>query len=68
MPAGLPPAAIATRHSDPLPLQPPAPTVNLLLNITQPLMKQTGQLRWALNNVAGQVTPPCTALLDLVYE
>lgn len=48
--------------------QPPEPTLQLLLNITQPLMRQTGQLRWALNNVAGQVTPPCTALLDLVYE
>ena len=31
----------------------PAATLNMLLNITQPLMKQTGQLRWAMNNVAG---------------
>lgn len=31
-------------------------------------MSQTGQLRWGLNNVAGQITPSCDALLDLVYE
>ncbi|KAL4428183.1 hypothetical protein ABPG75_002272 [Micractinium tetrahymenae] len=36
-------------------LQVPNATVSLLLNITQPLMEQTGQIRWALNNVAGQV-------------
>lgn len=50
------------------PVQPPEPTLELLLNITQPLMRQTGQLRWALNNVAGQVTPACQPLLDLIYE
>lgn len=33
----------------------PNATVSLLINITQPLMEQTGQIRWALNNVAGQV-------------
>ncbi|KAI3433825.1 hypothetical protein D9Q98_003629 [Chlorella vulgaris] len=46
---------------------PPA-TLTVLLNITQPLMNQTGQLRWAINNVAMQSPPPCEALLDLVYE
>jgi L-ascorbate oxidase len=46
---------------------PPA-TLTMLLNITQPLMNQTGQLRWAINNVAMQSPPPCEALLDLVYE
>lgn len=60
-------------NNAPLPLaalcpQAPSPTLNLLLNITQPLMRQTGQLRWAINNVAGQVTPPCNALLDLVKK
>ncbi|KAI7841690.1 hypothetical protein COHA_004557 [Chlorella ohadii] len=46
----------------------PDATLSMLLNITQPLMNQTGQLRWAINNVAGQVTPPCQALLDLVKK
>jgi len=46
----------------------PDATLRLQLNITQPLMKQTGQIRWAMNNVAGQVPPPCDALLDLVKE
>ena len=50
------------------PPQVPAPTLDMRLNITQPLMRQTGQLRWAINNVAGQVTPPCNALLDLVKK
>lgn len=31
----------------------PDATLSMLLNITQPLMNQTGQLRWAINNVAG---------------
>lgn len=48
--------------------QVPAATLDLRINITQPLMHQTGQLRWALNNVAGQVPAPCTPLLDLLYE
>lgn len=38
-------------------LQMPPATLNMLLNITQPLMKQTGQLRWAMNNVAGGYGP-----------
>jgi L-ascorbate oxidase len=49
-------------------LQVPAPTVKLHINITQPLMNQTGQLRWALNNIASQLPTPCEPLLDLVYK
>ncbi|GAB4813291.1 hypothetical protein N2152v2_000337 [Parachlorella kessleri] len=43
----------------------PEPTVKLFINLTQPLLP-TGQLRWALNNVAYTKNPPCTPLLDLV--
>lgn len=46
----------------------PAATLSLTLNITQPLMRQTGQLRWAMNNVASQQPTPCQPLLDLVHE
>ena len=47
------------------PPQVPNPTVRLLLNMTQPLLQQTGQIRWAIN-VAHMQTPPCTALLRLL--
>ena len=40
--------------------------MRLQLNITQPLMGQTGQLRWALNNVVNLKAPPCEPLLDLL--
>ena len=46
---------------------PPA-TVHLQLNITQPVLRQSGQIRWAIDNVAGQYLAPCQPLLDLVYE
>ena len=45
-------------------LRPPATTaapVNLA--ITQPLLKETGQIRWAFNNVATGGTPGCGAYL-----
>ncbi|KAL3136665.1 hypothetical protein ABBQ38_005906 [Trebouxia sp. C0009 RCD-2024] len=35
--------------------------------ITQPLLNQTGQLRWALNNRANTETPSCDAKLSLVH-
>ena len=47
------------------PVQVPEPTVKLFINLTQPLLP-TGQLRWALNNVAYTKNPPCSPLLDLV--
>eukprot|EP00884_Botryococcus_braunii_P009161 jgi/Botrbrau1/18246/Bobra.0844s0001.1 len=47
-------------------LRPPDATRTLLLNNTQPLLT-TGQLRWALNNVAAQLTPSCTSFLDNAY-
>ncbi len=49
-------------------MQVPNATLSLGINITQPLMQQTGQIRWALNNVAGQFPTPCESLLDLVYR
>lgn len=50
-------------------LQVPNATVSLQLNITQPLMEQTGQIRWAINNVAGQVSShlPSQLLPHLPY-
>lgn len=47
-------------------MQVPAANVQVQLNITQPLMNQTGQLRWALNNVVGLREPPCLPLLDIL--
>lgn len=38
--------------------------ITLGLNITQPLLQKTGQLRWALNNVVQPEDPPCTSLLQ----
>ncbi len=40
----------------------PEPSVRLLLNLTQPVLGENGQLRWALNNVAFLLNPPCTPL------
>jgi hypothetical protein len=39
----------------------------LVVNSTQPLLS-TGQLRWALDNVASTLTPSCTSFLDDVYQ
>ena len=37
-----------------------------MINISQPLLNQTGQIRWALNNVASLISPPCSALQQLL--
>ncbi len=42
--------------------------MRLLLNLTQPLLGQTGQLRWALNNVAYAKEPPCSPLAALLKK
>jgi hypothetical protein len=44
----------------------PNATLQVNLGINQPLMQQTAQLRWGINNVANQLPPACTPLLDLV--
>lgn len=44
-------------------MQMPDATLSMLLNITQPLMNQTGQLRWAINNVAGGLGLGCRLYL-----
>ncbi|DBA96798.1 TPA: hypothetical protein ACH3X3_012965 [Trebouxia sp. C0006] len=36
--------------------------------VTQPILNSTGQLRWAMNNIANSNTPPCEAPLSLVYS
>ena len=46
---------------------PPAADITLGVNVTQPLLEATGQLRWALNNVVQPPGPPCQALLGEVY-
>ena len=39
------------------------------LNVTQPLLEATGQVRWALNNIVQTKAPPCKALLeDVQYD
>ncbi len=43
-----------------------AATHTLVVNSTQPLLS-TGQLRWALDNIASTLTPSCTSFLDDVY-
>jgi L-ascorbate oxidase len=45
---------------------PPEPTLRLAINLTQPLLRETGQVRWALNNVAGATAPPCQSVLGLL--
>ena len=37
------------------------------VNITQPILRATGQLRWALNNIVQPIDPPCQNLLQDVY-
>lgn len=39
-----------------------------VLQSTQPIIEANGILRWALDNVAHAVAPPCTPLLDQVYD
>lgn len=38
------------------------------VNITQPLIQATGQLRWALNNIVEPLSPPCTPLAQNIYD
>ncbi|KAF8065871.1 L-ascorbate oxidase [Scenedesmus sp. PABB004] len=42
-------------------------TKRVLLYSTQPLVEANGVLRWAFDNIAHAVSPPCKPLLDLVY-
>lgn len=48
-------------------LQVPDKTRTVAYNQTQPLIA-TGQIRWALNNVAHDSVPPCTPTLLDVYN
>ena len=36
------------------------------INVSQPVLNATGQIRWALNNVVYTETPPCQALQTLL--
>ena len=40
----------------------------MFVNISQPLLDQTGQLRWALSNVADLSAPPCQPLQALMQK
>ena len=60
------PAPLAAAHlpSGYVDFRPPATNApEVRLNITQPLLEQTGQVRWAFNNVATGGTPGCGAFL-----
>lgn len=51
-------------HVGPNGLSPPSSAARVLvLNNTQPLLGGSGQLRWALNNVATYKTPSCLPTL-----
>ena len=51
-------------HVGPNGLSPPSSAARVLvLNNTQPLLGSSGQLRWALNNVATYKTPSCLPTL-----
>ena len=38
------------------------------LNMTQPLLNATGQVRWAFNNIVQPFSPPCTALASDIHK
>eukprot|EP00199_Chlamydomonas_sp_CCMP681_P000320 CAMPEP_0119105092 /NCGR_PEP_ID=MMETSP1180-20130426/3149_1 /TAXON_ID=3052 ORGANISM="Chlamydomonas cf sp, Strain CCMP681" /NCGR_SAMPLE_ID=MMETSP1180 /ASSEMBLY_ACC=CAM_ASM_000741 /LENGTH=596 /DNA_ID=CAMNT_0007090057 /DNA_START=170 /DNA_END=1960 /DNA_ORIENTATION=+ len=38
----------------------------VVLNMTAPVLAATGQLRWAMNNVALMENPPCDSLLNIL--
>ncbi|KAJ9516034.1 hypothetical protein QJQ45_024447 [Haematococcus lacustris] len=38
----------------------------VVLNMTSPLLNATGQLRWAMNNIAMPTNPPCVPVMSLV--
>lgn len=46
----------------------PEPNTRLLLNVSQPVLNQTGQLRWALNNIVDIDSPPCHNLQSLLVS
>lgn len=45
----------------------PAATTYLLVNISQPVLNETGQIRWAMNNIANLENPPCNNLQSILY-
>jgi L-ascorbate oxidase len=44
----------------------PAPTAFLMVNISQPVLNETGQIRWALNNIVNIENPPCNDLQSVI--
>jgi len=40
----------------------------VVLNMTMPLMKDTGQIRWAMNNIAMPSNAPCTPVLRDILQ
>ena len=47
---------------------PPVANKFVGLNITQPLLNATGQVRWAINNIVEPISPPCTPLAQDIYS
>lgn len=43
----------------------PDPTSFLMVNMSQPVINETGQIRWALNNIVGVNRPPCNDLQSI---
>ena len=65
-PSPLSAAHLPPGYSD---LRPPATNApEIRFNITQPLLEQTGQMRWALNNVATGLTPSCGSFLETAQK
>jgi L-ascorbate oxidase len=66
---GLSPRSAAALPAGFADLRPPPTTIQpVRLSITQPLLAQTGQMRWAINNVATGGTPGCGAYLRDVRD
>lgn len=38
------------------------------INVTQPLLEATGQVRWAFNNIVEPLSPPCTPVLQNIFS
>ena len=60
-------SALGMVSEQPATLQVPNKTRTVGFNQTQPLIA-TGQVRWALNNIAHDSQPPCTSILQEVYN
>lgn len=44
----------------------PEPNVWLWINVSQPVLNETGQIRWSMNNIVHTTNPPCNDLQTLM--